>query len=119
MRNPRLVCLGLFMVGLTIGQASIAETPMTCMIESHESGGTLVLQAVLQAGTTEFIGEYRLSIQSTGRAGQSRSLQSGQVHLKPTERKALGTVSVVATGMNVAAELLARSADGHECVAHY
>jgi hypothetical protein len=111
------LCLVLCVAG---GQAAFAlRTGLICAIEKRSSDGMLVLDASLEAGATGFEGRYRFSIQTAGHAGQSTSVQSGQVRLDPGERKGVGTVAIRLAGTRVDAQLIVRGTDGTACTARY
>lgn len=115
------VCLSFLLAGPAAGPAAPAsDAPMTCAIlDRPADGGTVLLEAVLEAGTDAVDGRYQFSIRSVGKAGQSVSLQSGQFRAAPGERKSLGIVTVSAVDMAVEARLVVQSAAGVECAVQY
>lgn len=96
------------------------EPDMSCFIEGRSgAGGTLTLEAVLEAGAAGFDGSYRLSVETAGAGGRSASVQAGNIRLAAGERRGLGLVAVTAGEADVTARLIARSVTGQECVARY
>ena len=96
------------------------EPDTTCFIEGRSGpGGTLSLEAVLEAGATGFAGSYRLSVETAGASGRSASVQAGTIRLEAREHRGVGLLKLTDDQDDVVARLIVRSVTGKECVAQY